>query len=619
MAKRLAFTLAGALAYCMGRIAPIASSTMTITQRVRQTYHRTSRSTLLAALLIATGCRTGGRGGGAGTRVDKLMEAYPELQGGRFAVIADFEDSKHMEIVQFIGVSEKAQCTLDRKRGRRDTGRGCLKLRTASPHDTVVVNNEYADQWFLKRDWRPYDLLMMEIKSPKPDLQLDVSIAAGQPQQRHVVSSSVALKRGWNTVRLGLAEVGEYLPLDDVQEIRLSVSGSKKPIEVYFDNVILAGHRVDLFGDPENKNAELYITRAGRRWKVGAGGRFELTFANGQIVGWHNLAEDPYRLQNLVQGTTLGPSPMLIESPGADREPDFSNFGQMVVARQRIVEMNPVRIVIDTEWRFVNDTDESLENRPFHRWVYTIYRTGQLYVATECTAQAEDWDNSSLGLAVTIASTRDDDLRTFSPASDAAATTPWHPAFASARSQEGKAVLLYVLDDGPSTRIVEQFEKKRRRASFVAIRPAREAPTETWACHLLLGPSDAVTDEEAVLRAADYARPAELKFELGSSVTAAGAHMNPTGFDQAAGCYVIQPDQGRIRFWIDASEQPLFSPAFRIINTQGRDAWVYVDHLIFDEVARDAEGDLIFQLPSTLTDNTLIEVLLRRPQQNSGA
>ncbi|MEK7731570.1 MAG: hypothetical protein AAB363_06905, partial [Planctomycetota bacterium] len=250
------------------------------------------------------------------TRADILMQVYPELQTGRFVVIADFEDPKHMDLFQLISVSEQAKCVWDRKGGRVETGAGGLRLTAGSSDDTIVIANRPDAQWYLKRDWRPYDLLLMSVNAPQRGLALDVVMASGPPEQRVSAQSSIALQRGWNGIRIDLAEVAEQIPLDDVREIRLAVAGVSKPAQVRLDDILLTGNRVDLVGDSRSSNGALYVQQVGRRWNIGAGGRFELTFANGQITNGYNLAADPNRLRNLVQGTTLGPSPVVVGASG---------------------------------------------------------------------------------------------------------------------------------------------------------------------------------------------------------------------------------------------------------------------------------------------------------------
>ena len=145
------------------------------------------------------------------TRPDRLMAAYPSLKSGRFAVIADFEDPRQMELVQLVSVSREAKCVLSGKKGRKETGKSCLALTTGSPNDTVVFNNDHAAQWYLKRDWRPYDLLLLSVYAPRPNLEFDISIAAGASHRRMGVRSLLPLEKGWNTLRIDLAEVRRHV------------------------------------------------------------------------------------------------------------------------------------------------------------------------------------------------------------------------------------------------------------------------------------------------------------------------------------------------------------------------------------------------------------------------
>ena len=140
------------------------------------------------------------------------MAADPSRKSGRFAVIADFEDPRQMELVQLISVSRDAKCVLNGKKGRKETGKGCLVLTTGSPSDTVIFNNDHADQWYLKRDWRQYDLLLLSVHAPRPNLEFDLAIAAGVSQHRMGVRSLLPLLEGWNTLRIDLAALAVPRP-----------------------------------------------------------------------------------------------------------------------------------------------------------------------------------------------------------------------------------------------------------------------------------------------------------------------------------------------------------------------------------------------------------------------
>lgn len=571
-------------------------------------------------LLLFCACnsfRSGDKG--RATRSDRLMAAYPSLRSGRFVVIADFEDPKHMEIVQLVSVSPEARCVLNRKKGRKETGLGCLALTAGSANDTVVINNDHAEHWYFKRDWRQYDLLLLSVHVPRRDFELDLSIAAGASGRRMGVRSKLPLERGWNTLRIDLAEVAEHLPLDDVQEIRLAVTGIGKPTRIYFDDLILTGSRQTLFGDTDNRSGDLYVQRVGRRWIVGAGGRFSLTFANGQIVAWHNTATDPYRQQNLVRGTTLGPSPVVVE-PLNQPNGDFSALGRMVIASPRILEMNATRVVLACDWRFVDDPDEPLDDRPFQQWLYTIYPTGQVYVTTTCTAATRAWSADELGLAVTIASTGEDQLQTHAALAARANGAPAHPAHGSARIVSNNSYLLYVLGDtDPSSRMIVQWDRRQQRASFVALTEAPDSDIRRWRCQLLLASANEVSEQEALERAIDFGHPAVPTVEVGSIVgVSAGRANDPNATPVAAGVR-LAPDGGLVRFVIDGTRRPRFSPAFEIVGAQHQEAWVYVNNLIFDATTYNNAGNLLFQLPDVIRGRTTVEVLFRKPTVSDGS
>ncbi|MFQ5590539.1 MAG: hypothetical protein ACE5HE_05200 [Phycisphaerae bacterium] len=579
------------------------------------------------------------------------MAAYPELQSGRFAVIADFEDPKHMEIIQLIGVSPGARCVLSPRRGRAETGSGCLQFTAGSSDDMIVINNDRAVNWYLKRDWRDYDLLLVSMKSPRRGLSADVSISAGPSGQPTAVRSVLRLERGWNLLSLDLAEVGERIPLDEVRELRFSISGVTKPAKINIDDIILAGSRQELLGASDGSDGALYVQRAGRRWNIGAGGRFEFTFANGQIVRWHNLKADPYRVRNLVEGTTLGPTPIVADSDvGAAGDTSSDPFGDRVVARMRILEMNSVRVVVECEWRFVDasyTSDAPLDHRPLHRWRYTIYPTGQVYVATKCSDAPTATSVSHLGLAVVLAAgrygdvdahlggalvahperrplsgmqrrPRDNSLLPTGVVEEATPDGSRTPLYASARIREAQAFLLYVPGEQQRLRtLTERHYSSRRRVSFTAVWGNGVPNGSSWYTHLLVLSSADISDEEVRARAAAYSRPARLRFELGSPVRCDHADTGETGFDPASGCYVISPEHGHVRFVVGGAGQALFSPAFQVGCRPDQKAWVYVNNLVFDSVARDADGNLIFQIPGTIRDETMVEILFRQQERAS--
>lgn len=572
--------------------------------------YRWAMCTAVALLTLLGACRLPGPSGSASTRTDRLMNAYSELHSGTFVVIADFEDAKHMELIHSSPAAPKASCVWNARGGRPETGGGCLRLRAGSRDDIIIFNNDDATHWFLKRDWRHFDLLLMAVHSPKSGLNLEVEISSGPSDDPQHTRSTMKLDRGWNVARLDLAEAGENILLDDVRELRLAISGMNRPVDVRFDDIILTAAREELFGDSKNLDGDLYVQRVGRRWRIGAGGRFEWAFAHGQVAEWYDLATDPYRLRNLVRGTTLGPTPVVLDGENAALN-GFESLGERVVSRQAILEMSLVRAVVLVEWRFSDDPDAPQQDQPFQRWLYTIYPTGQIYVGVEATGATKRWSPPGLGLAVALSPATGETFEAdLSPGADVIGEQdpPELPAYGVLRSTEGDAQLVFVPSPTDSgTRVVKQEDVEHNRALLIATDRGVAEAVKTWSAHLLLAGAGEELQRPIAEQAMSYARPPALMVEVGSS----------HGFEPSTGCYVLSPQDGRLRFVIEGTASPLYSPVFRIVEQveqEGLQAWVYVQDRILDRVARDRAGNLLFQLPGVIRDRTTIEVLFRRPE-----
>jgi hypothetical protein len=559
------------------------------------------------------------------------VNAFPELRAGRFVVIADFEDPRHMELFQAVNVSGKASAKRDARTGRGETGGGCMVATLASTDDAIVISNARAEQWYLKRDWRAYDVLLLSVHISERDLDLQMTIAGGRADRRLAAETSLRVHRGWNLLRLDLAEIGERVPLDDVQRIRLSATVGAKPVQIRIDDVLLTASREDLLGDSAGRQKGLYVQRVGRRWKIGAAGMgadFELTFANGQIVEWYNVSADPHRLHNLVRGTTLGPSIVELE-PGGLLGPGLEALGEAVLVRSALVEVSPVRVVVTSEWRYVSDPEQPIADpdaRPFQRWVYTIYPTGQLYVGVEATTATDTWSAPRLGLAVSVAKDAHE-----TPTVTTVATSQRGPAgeravaHATLRNGVPDAFIMFVPDRAESTVAVVTAARPAGRTAdsdlrtiFTASARPGKRGVGAWACHLLLRAAGDITESEARARALAYAYPETPELLLGSPGVGGAGRANATGFDPRSGCYDIAPEDGGVRFLVDGTKRPWYSPAFRVLNTDTREAWVYVDHLIHGRVARDREGHILFQIPGVIGRASLVEVVFSSSRGTQG-
>lgn len=575
---------------------------------------------------VTTACRLLGAGrADLPTQTDRLMNVYPELRAGRFEVIADFEDPRQMELFRVDGAGEDVRCGLDKKRGRLQTGKTCLRFSPRIGAETLVVSNDNGGEWFLPGDWRAYDTLMMSVRALREPTVIDIEIASGEGTGRIGVGSSVDLARGWNTVRIDLGEIADRVPLGSVREIRLSVPDPSPRTELFFDDLLLTRNRYDVFGDPEGRDGSLYVQQVGRRYRVGAGGRFELTFAHGQIVAWHDLSVDPYRLVNFAQGTVLGPNPLWLRQDdlGGQHEvgtEDYLQFGEEVRARQVILEASNIRVVVLCEWHFTRDASTAPETvtadrQPDFRCVYAVYPTGQVFIAVDYEMRRTEMEPHDPALSIALSA---------------------HPPFASAhisehparggdgsiayitargRRREGPLIMFAVFDPNGTVRTAAVEDAERRVMALTAIRPAGQGPRETWFAQILLARSADHSDAELAQRAADLGRPVGPQIQIGSMTAPDRTTDTSPDAGLSLGCYDVYAEAGRARFVLDGSVLPFHTPTFRILGGGGRNAWIYVNHLIFDRKAQDAAGNLIFQLSRVVSDRTLIEILFREPHQ----
>ena len=575
------------------------------------------------------------------TRTDRLVQAYPELESGRFLILADFEDPQQRELFRLIGTSDQARRSFDPHKGRAETGLGCLTFTSGSPNDTIIVGNASATQWYMKQDWRAYDLLMLAIYAPQRGLSLELSLSGGPVTDSLRTNTTFPLQQGWSIARFDLAQIGEHIPLDDVREIQLAVSGHTKPVEIRFDDLLLTAFRHNLLGDAENRRGGLYVQQIGRRWRIGAKNEhadFELTFAQGQIVEWFNMKSDPYRLKNLARGTALSPTPVRSIGNG----PVTGNLQPQRTAvrtHSKIIEMNAARVRIACEWRYPATLDrpnDPGEYSPSHRWVYTIYPSGQVFVSMETPTAPKDWTASRIAVCVGFTpSTRTETPTILHPRNLAEDGRVVRPAFATARDKAAGTALLFIPWDAVAMTLLDpdrddQDQDHAQTASQTMTICAHQADQARddggltqWTGQLLLIADEQLTEAQAEKRAIEYALPNPPRLEIGMfAIGDTANHPNSpsaNGFDPAAGCYVIAPDNGNVRFRIDDAHGPHFSPIFEILNPQARQAWVYVNHMIFDRVTRTPEGHLLFQLPGIINQPTLVEILFRRKASSPAA
>jgi len=378
----------------------------------------------------------------------------------------------------------------------------------------------------------------------------------------------------------------------------------------------LTSDRVMVFGHDTTTPGAPYVQRIGHRLHIGTGGAFELIFAQAQVVGWFDLRADPLRLHNLSRGTTLGPRPIVLDERG-ERITDFRPLGRAVRAEQRLLEANAVRTVIECVWRFVNDPQQPAGNEPVHRRRYTIYPTGQVYVTVDADVATDSWQPKQVGLSVRMALPQSDTVSVRIPQPTTAGETA--PPYGWLAADGMHAGLLFVVGSEGAPRLLSPTREPSGPATLVAVDDEQTGVARFWWCHLWLATLHEDFERSAVARALSFLNPPALDIDIGSVAPQRDQRGASSGFDRGMGSYVLVPKKGRLRLVLHPGVRHAISPGFTISGTAGHDAWVYVNNILHKSVARNRDGDIIFQLRKPIRKTTVVEVIVRRETTVSGS
>lgn len=558
-------------------------------------------------VVLAAGCQKAGKpSADAPTRIDRLMRHYPELAGGRFVVLADFEEAQQLEIFDYLRTSPAADMQWDPNGGRPETGAAGLRTWFASPADTLRINNDRARQWHLKRDWREYDLLMLSVFVPTPRPRdpprtpspLELTLHAGPVHDMRAVAATLPLQFGWNTLRLDLADAGERIPLDDVRGIEMSLPRAASPEAILLDDLLLTGHRTALHGDPAARDGSLYVQRSGRRIQVGSAGRFELVFGNGQVVAWYDLANDPLRSHNRVDGALIAPRQSDSSQPDASAD--------RWSATTRVLEANPVRAIVECDWFETTPVSAREPDRALRlRWTYTIYAAEQVFVTVQVAGKE---DAAPPALIVSMNRGSGDGWRVHSEI----------VLIAKSESGEQAEATYAFLQDGSSDRellfvpapdnfgTLTSSDRAEIRGALV-VDPIPDSRSRYAYFYLNLLPPHAEFAADPAAHASAFQHPGGFAVETGRPGDEEGM---VNGFDRRTGSYVVEADENGARFTLDARSRPMLTTAVEVRGIGDRTPWVYVNDRLVENIARTNDGNLLLSLPAAGSAKTRVEVLL---------
>lgn len=607
---------------------------------------------IVLVCLVAGGCapevqRWMGRGPRRlGSVTERLQRAYADLAGGRFVSLADFERPEQADMLRVVGPDDRGLARVTARRSRPETGAGALRVLLPSPRHALVATSQAGGRWSLLRDWRDYELLLMSIYVPQPVDDLRVEVRGAAAGQRFWLTH-IPLEPGWNLLRIDLADVGATVDLAAVEQVRWSFTRLDASREFYLDDVLLADNREVLLPADDGQEGRLYVERAGRRVHVGAAGRFEVVLAGGVIRQWFALSEDASKVRSLSGQTLLGLGLLgPVVAPMSDDEPvpafveAWARYGTVAEAHQRLVEASPLRAVVEGEWRFaerahsegasaghradaMSRPEDGAGSRPRRlpaanpaewgegsgqaalRCRYVIYGSGDVYYSAEARMPAALARAQRLGIVVGCRG--DVGFRT---ATGRAGSLPDAAPFALLWRGGTGADLLIAPHDGrvlPEAR----FETLPPQQNIAAVfRTAPVLPEERVAAAVLLRfwPPDADGPEYGSAVAGDYARPPKVVVEMGELVRTDAGDFNNDGYNESEGCFVLRPEDGRVRMRVDSGTMARFGLRLKIVDSTHRRMWCYANGAVVETHAPTANGAHLFVIDRPYSEIVLIEV-----------
>ncbi len=580
---------------------------------------------------------------------DRLRNTYPDLASNRFLVLADFEKVEQGEMFTMETPDNQGSFHVTAARSRRETGAGSLAAEFRSPRDILIAGDDPRARWTLAPDWRTYSLLLMSVHADQPANGLTIEIV-GNDAARSFRRERIPLSGGWNLLRFDLEEIGRFVDLSSVRQVRWHCEGLAGPRTLHLDDVLLADNRKVLLGDPAGPEGDLYAVHEGLRLRVGAVGRFEWAFSGGRLVGWtegsrsaHTRSGDPALADSAAprrnwvsmpspHTLSLGPVAVAMR-PNDTRDLDLDGqagwvtrvgregdalaaASAVVQTAQRLLECSPLRVVVECE-RMIGAADGTDADSPRSVTRYVVTPEGRCYVYLQCRTEARTWRAAEIGLALMVSRA-------------AGFGVLAHPASLSTSTDsvgQGAFLLLHRAGASPAasdllcvphapqalpdvTEIVNEDES-RIGGLFLARSPAR--PQAAYALMLAAWPPD-IDDREAGSALADsYLRPAALRFEVGELLRTDPGDLTNDGFNESEGCYVLQPQKGRLRFLLDGTQRPLWHPMFKVADSKGRRIWAYAEGRILDTPHRTHDDLAIFKLDRMISSSMTIEVILQDP------
>ncbi|GMU84225.1 MAG: hypothetical protein AMXMBFR47_40950 [Planctomycetota bacterium] len=549
----------------------------------------------------------------SGATLARFQRAYPELASGRFIILADFnspDQAAYCRVVDAEG-RPKAPPEISITLARNETGPGGLSSKLERKGDRVEFDLADApDRPTLVRDWSPYAIFLASLFGPPQGAVIQLSIS----DDKNAWSRRFVARPGWNLLRVDLREIADTIDLRHIRSVAWSAPEISAPLEIALDDFVLADNTRWILGDPATPPERLYAFSRGRRLHVGTAGRFEIAFADGQIVWWQGPADG-----NLAPLHGLGPWPTPLpldwtlrreKPPVYDDPANYENWGVPADATQEVVESTPLRVVIRGQWRYESAENRAtpIAERPGHEWQYTVYADGRIYVRVRSEARSATWTQPLLGYALAV--NQKGGFRRIRSEPAYAQREPVHFTLFSPQAPAAPDLLWIPHTPAQCAKQIELESADGRLA--VTMGDLETAPTVESAHLIRIWPTDLNGAPDAETFAADYQYPAKIDIRKGRLRTDLPGDLNADGFNESEGLCEVAMADGLLRFEFTPGRWIRHAPAIRIHGLDGRECWVYCDGRILTPAGHDGAGNPVFTLPRSTGRPMMVDVNQRR-------
>lgn len=547
---------------------------------------------------------------------DPFVSTYQDVAPDRYLVLADFESPEQERHFRNEPAYAPGKIRITWDRARVETGVASLKFSLYTSGQWVVAGDSPEGRLTMPRDWTGYQMLLFSVFSPRKLGGFRFAARSGSEDLALTYEHPrIFLEMGWNLIRIDLGDLADHIDLGDVRAVQFGCNPLDTPVDLYLDDLILVDNTRDLLKTRAERVGDLYVRARGRRMVVGTLGQFELVFSRGQIIQWFDLGHDPQRIHNLLGTGSLGPIPVLVPNEIEksvillDDASQWAPLGVSVQTTQSPREANPLYVVLEGEWRYGTLDTPADEYSPYHRWVYTIYRDGQVFLEFHGSARTERFRPPGVGAVFCCDGQLgfEENIVYLRPP-DPAATGPKTNYAHLVRRATGQASLLIVPYALHAVRSLENPRDPRLCTMWTL--PIVDdyflfsAMLRVWPEHL-----DGRSAADAT--AADYCQPLPITVTTGALIRNDYGDFDNDGFSEARGYYVLQLDNHWARVRIERRPPSLFNPAFKIVQVHDQEVSVYVNGRPVIDLYRNAEGDVIFALPPVPANEILLEVNAR--------